>query len=150
MTSRYTLAVDVLNRIHRLDPTVLPQLIEFRVPCNEALADDPTVQVQAREICPSCRGTLWTEDENWEPERPWNGERSIGEGLIPCGACNEGGWSVDPKEPGMDPGYEVGLLGIINGLFGVRWEDGPGFIGARSDGDGNLLGFAVLGEEDVR
>lgn len=37
--------VEVLNRIHKADPTVLPALIEQRVPCNQAVADDPTVQV---------------------------------------------------------------------------------------------------------
>lgn len=42
-----TKIVEVLNRIHKLDPTVLPALIETRVPCNEELADDPAVQVLA-------------------------------------------------------------------------------------------------------
>jgi hypothetical protein len=91
MTSRYDLAVGVLNRIHEADPSVLPQLIDFRVPCNDAIVNDSTVQVAL-----------------------------------------------------VDDEYRVGLLGIINGLFGVRWEDGPGFIGVQMDGDGKLLCFAVL------
>jgi hypothetical protein len=37
--------IDTLNRIHAADPTVLPALINHRVECNEAVADDPSVQV---------------------------------------------------------------------------------------------------------
>lgn len=69
--------IDVLNRIHEKDPTVLPALINYRVPCNDVLAEDPTVQV----------------------------------GITP-----EGGW-------------EVGLLGILNGVCGVNAND-IGFIAA--------------------
>ena len=81
-------AIEVLNRIHSTDPTVLPQLIAYRVPCNEGLVDDPTVQVGVHD------GTA-----------------------------------------------EVGLLGIINGIFGVD-ERSWGFIAAIYDDDGVLLGFA--------
>jgi hypothetical protein len=83
-------AIEVLNRIHTKDPTVLQQLIEHRVPCNAKLLYDETVQV--------------------------------GPG------------------PGYE-GYEVGLLGIVNGLFGVD-ESGAGLIGACYDDDHNLIGFA--------
>ncbi len=38
-------AIEVLNRVNEADPTVLPLLIDYRVPCNRAVADDPTVQV---------------------------------------------------------------------------------------------------------
>lgn len=38
-------AVRVLNEINALDPTVMPKLIEYRVECNEVLANHPTVQV---------------------------------------------------------------------------------------------------------
>jgi hypothetical protein len=38
-------AVKILNEIHQLDPTVLQPIIDYRVPCNEALANHPTVQV---------------------------------------------------------------------------------------------------------
>lgn len=79
-------AIEVLNRIHAADPTVLPALIEHRVTCNEAVADDPTVQV----------------------------------GLRPDGTA------------------EVGLLGIINGLFGAN-ERGWGYIGAVWSHDGGTL-----------
>lgn len=82
-------AIDVLNRINELDSTVLPQLIKYRVPCNEALADDPTVQV----------GKL------------------------------------------MDGAWEVGLLGIINGFFGVD-ENEVGYIYAHLDGLGGILKFS--------
>ena len=42
---RLLACVEMLNEIHRLDPTVMPKLIAFRVPCNEALANHPSVQV---------------------------------------------------------------------------------------------------------
>jgi hypothetical protein len=93
-------AVAVLNRIHAADPTVLMALISHRVPCNGALADDPTVQV----------------------------------GPLPKDA---------PVRNGRE--WEVGLLGIVNGLFGTRSRNGPGFIGAVADDDGKLIEFKVLG-----
>lgn len=40
-------AIDALNRLHQTDPKVLPALIEYRVPCNRAVADDPSIQVNA-------------------------------------------------------------------------------------------------------
>lgn len=81
-------AIDVLNRIHAADPSVLPALIAQRVPCNDAVANDPSVQVMQAED-----GTL-----------------------------------------------SVGLLGIVNGLFGVD-AAGSGFIAAEYD-EGHLTGFA--------
>ena len=81
--------VDKLNEIHQLDPTVLEALIDYRVPCNQALADHPSVQVGKTEN-----------------------------------------------------GYEVGLLGILNGLVGVK-SDGWGFIGASYD-DGHLDKFVIV------
>jgi hypothetical protein len=48
-----------------------------------------------------CGGRRWVEDKNWSPQYPelWKGERSPGDGLVPCGSCNFGGWDVDPVEP---------------------------------------------------
>lgn len=94
-------AVAVLNRIHESDPTVLPALIGYRVPCNYRLMRDPTVQVGPRR---------------------------------------------DLTPGGLFPGrvYEVGLLGIINGLFGVHGESSTGYIGAQYDGDHRLVEFVVL------
>jgi hypothetical protein len=37
--------VDLLNELHGLDPEFLQPLIETRVPCNEAVANHPTVTV---------------------------------------------------------------------------------------------------------
>lgn len=79
-------AVEVLNRIHQADPTVLPALIGHRVPCNEELADDPSVQVGV-----------------------------------------------------LESGYEVGILGVINGLIGANEQ--VGFIAAVYDDDGALTHF---------
>lgn len=90
MTDHIDDAIAVLNRIHETDPTVLPKLIFYRVPCNEALSDDPTVQV----------GRSDKEDADWE----------------------------------------VGLLGIINGLFGIQ-EDGFGYIVAQFE-EGSILRFS--------
>lgn len=56
--------------------------------------------------CRSCRGTLWTDDECWQPEDYLARAYALGEyvrtprdGLIPCGACNFAGWANDPREP---------------------------------------------------
>ncbi len=83
-------AIEVLNRVHQADPSVLPALIDHRVPCNLAVADDPTVQVG------KIKGT-----EQWE----------------------------------------VGLLGIVNGLYGVQGPKAVGFIAAEYDDDHNLTHF---------
>jgi len=87
-------AIEVLNRIHKTDPTVLPELIFHRVQCNKALADDETVQVGKKE------------------------------------------WVVEEEDT-----YEVGILGIINGLFGVD-EKSWGFIYANFDDKGTLVDFS--------
>ena len=99
-------AIDVLNRIHAADPTVLPALIDHRVECNRALADDPTVQV----------------------------------GVIPG--------METMTTPGFDR-YNVGLLGIINGIFGIRSlseaHGTQGWIAAVYDADRNLKHFTLTG-----
>jgi hypothetical protein len=82
-------AIEVLNRIHKADPTVLPALIFHRVECNHQVAEDKTVQV----------GTV------------------------------------------SNGGYEVGILGIINGIFGVD-ENGWGHIYANFDDEGTLVDFS--------
>lgn len=86
------LAIEVLNRVHAADPTVLPALIGYRVPCNVAVADDPTVQVG--------------------------------------------------KIDGADEAWEVGLLGVVNGLYGVQGERAVGYIAAHYDDDHRLTHFA--------
>lgn len=68
----------------------------------ERAADYGTAAEQAHELATcSCGGRRWVEDENWQPE-PWamgtKPRRRPGEGLIPCGGCNFGGWDVDPVE----------------------------------------------------
>lgn len=90
-------AVDVLNRIHSKDPSVLPALITYRVPCNEELAADETVQV---------------------------GQLNAGE---------EAKW-------------EVGFLGILNGIFGIN-DKGRGYIYAHFDDEKNLTHFSTSLEE---
>jgi len=47
----------------------------------------------------------------------------------------------------ITPGLaEVGMLGIINGIFGVN-DENIGFIAAETTVDGMLLGFCVYGKE---
>lgn len=87
-------ALAVLNRIHAADPRVMPLLLGTRVMCNEALADDPTVQV---------------------------------------GCVRR---TVDVV-PGV---WEVGFLGILNGIFGVD-ETGWGYIAAKFSDAGDLIEF---------
>ena len=67
--------------------------------------------------------------------------------------CNDGLASHPTVQVAKQPGgYHVGLLGVLNGLCGVK-PDGRGFIEARfEDQDGEfpgLIGFEVLdpGEE---
>jgi hypothetical protein len=45
-----------------------------------------------------------------------------------------------------DPAHEVGILGIINGLFGTR-TDGWGFITAIIEDDGRVLRFDLTRRE---
>ncbi|MGH9094977.1 MAG: hypothetical protein ACRDXE_07440 [Acidimicrobiales bacterium] len=114
-------AVAVLDRIHAADPTVLPALIEFRVACNRKVGDDPTVQIGTAEhgapICPWCGAVLaeWDHDTD----------------------CPRSG-------PRLEASGSVGLLGVINGLFGAD-ENGVGFIAAcyADDGTGPLTGFKL-------
>lgn len=49
----------VLNRAVKADRKAIAQLLEYRVPCNQALADDPTIQVRSCcEIQPYAVGLL--------------------------------------------------------------------------------------------
>lgn len=80
-------AVEVLNRALDADPDAISELIFTRVPCNDALADDPTIQVGARE-------------------------------------------HKGAPVPGTT---EVGILGIINGIFGVHPGTGYGRIAVDAD-----------------
>ena len=79
--------IDLLNEIHAADPKAMLQLIEGRIPCNEKLAEHPTVQ------------------------------------CLTVGGVNM-----------------VGILGVINGIFGVN-ERGVGGIAALFNSSGELTGF---------
>lgn len=80
-------AVEVLNDALRCDQEVVQKLIETRLPCNEKLAEHPTIQVS-----------------------------------------------------GIEGTAKVGLLGIINGVFGIC-NDGKGYIIAIYDESERLIGF---------
>lgn len=92
--------IEYLNSLLEVDRSAIAALVANHVPCNQALADHPTVQVGA-----------------------------------------QGG------------GHHVGLLGILNGLCGIRL-DGFGYIGACFDEDPddgqimNLVKFFML-DDDV-
>jgi hypothetical protein len=78
------------------DPDAMQSLVEARVQCNQALADDVTIQ---------------------------------------CGQLGAGKW-------------EVGALGLINGLLGVR-SNGCGYVAAvYNTTETKLIGFKVLGGEE--
>lgn len=81
----------LLNELVVLDPDCIKAFVFQRVPCNEAVADHPTIQVH------------------------------------------------QPK--GEKP--TVGLLGILNGIFGIQ-EDGMGALCAEVDDNNKLIGFRPI------
>jgi len=92
-SERASRIVALLNEAFGLDPEALSALHRSRVPCNEALARHPAIQVRRH-----------------------------------------------------DKGYDVGLVGLLNGLSGVDAE-GRGAVAAIVDIDvtpHRLLGFEVL------
>lgn len=98
-------ALKILNEAVKRDPDAIKELINARVPCNEVLADHPTIQVAALNDNHFYGGTVTR--------------------------------------------YEVGLLGILNGIFSID-QNGCGYIASETDDSGNLIGFKLLGEEDVK
>jgi len=79
--------VALFNEAFALDPVAISTLVNYRVPCNDALANHQTIQC----------GTA----ENWRKRRP-----------------NTHGLPDDAQ------GSVVGLLGLLNGIFG-KPEGGP-------------------------
>ena len=51
-------AVRLLNEVLALDPDAMNQLISSRVPCNESLADHPTIQVHGDPVSVGLLGFL--------------------------------------------------------------------------------------------
>ena len=92
-------AVNLLNEMLEADAEALQSLVEDRCPCNEAMAEHPTIQV---------------------------GERT--------------------GEPLAEKRWEVGLLGVMNGLFGID-EAGAGEI-VMMKRDGEIIGFAQKNNVD--
>lgn len=78
-----------LNKILKLDPSVINQLFNYRVLCNNNITNHPTIQVESNEI--------------------------------------------DEKD-------YVGILGILNGLFGVN-EKNRGYICMIIDDNNNIIKF---------
>lgn len=59
------------------------------------LTESGRLLVPTAEPC-SCDGRRWVDDEGWSPDPGERAEvRRPGAGLVPCGFCNHGGWSVD-------------------------------------------------------
>lgn len=80
--------IELLNELIRIDANAMAALIANRVPCNEQMANHPTVQCRAQH-----------------------------------------------------GGFHVGMLGILNGLFGVIDYSGWGPITFVFDDGGDLVGF---------
>src|SRR6266446_4329329 len=87
----------LLNEARVLDPDALALLVGTRVWCNEALANHPTIQVSSSEACGDA--SCLCEDASLQTTLP-------------------DGISLERKK------WRVGLIGILNGLFGT-YEDGP-------------------------
>lgn len=99
-------AVNVLNEALRRDPSAIQALFAHRVPCNSALAQDPTIQVAQ-------------------------------EGEAVPGGRSHSSWSL-------------GMMGLLNGLFGID-ERGWGHICGRWDTEsGTLLGFELTDSAPTR
>lgn len=80
--------VDFLNELLKIDSKAINELFNIRIPCNEALQDHPTVQVNHK--------------------------------------------------------GEVGILGILNGLFGIQ-ENGQGYIAIELDNESSPINrFLIL------
>lgn len=82
------------------------------------------------QVCRSCNGTGWVDDQNWWPE-DWQiragVQREEAAGLIPCGACSHGDWSTyrdERTEPTMveDRLDRSEVLDLIAGLLAERDE----------------------------
>jgi len=65
--------LDVLNRAVEKDPGAMSALVEQRIPCNRALADDPTIQVAAKDddfkvgFLGVLNGCFGVDDDGWGP-----------------------------------------------------------------------------------
>ena len=113
------LADEIIARLNKLceNPQVradLCKLIETRIPCTKATLDHPTIQAS-------------------QPEKV--------AGLCECGAYgpSSSGWC-----PICNPEPQVGFLGLLNGLVGIRPEGrlkGWGFIAAVFDDNKQLVRF---------
>ena len=87
--------VEFLNSLLVIDKAAVQRLVDARTPCNQALADHPTVQ---------------------------------------CGKRGDG--------------FEVGILGVLNGLLGVD-GDGWGFLCAVYEDDGTVRCFSRTPPREV-
>jgi len=123
--------VKLLNEAVKLDPAAMRALVEARVPCNEALADHPTIQVSAY-------------NEQTGKPTPGNfkvgilgllnglfGTDSVGWGFITanfdvwCNTCQEAKTCTDDVKVGKpcpDCGEKL-LLGDLQGFEVKRWHD---------------------------
>jgi hypothetical protein len=119
-------AVRVLNRMLNADPEATSALFSHRVPCNKALTNDPTIQVHCE--------TLFRD--------PAIGFRGVDSQGNPSPDTTV---RVRPRKARgsvIKSSPTVGVLGIINGLFGVD-KDGWGPIAMFQD---NLKINAAPGE----
>jgi hypothetical protein len=120
--------VALLNEINKLDPSVIKHFVCDRIKCNEALANHPSVQVGVmKKVCPQCLGKkrVWADGWGGAIDTPEEGD---------CFTCKGTGLILAE--------CEVGLVGILNGLF--PREDGWGDIAVLMNEDGAVSGFELL------
>lgn len=102
-------------------------------------------RIVANRIRPCSCTNGWVDDENWSPyddEGPRHRRRTEGDGLIPCGFCNLGGWDHDPDDgpvpvdPNDSDQIAAELLAEVERLTGE--QRGESFYAIRFT-DGELI-----------
>ena len=77
--------LDVMNSVYKADPKAIRELMETRVPCNDRLADHPTVAVSREKkvgILGILNGITWKNGERFEAMYDENDEL-VGFRLMP-------------------------------------------------------------------
>jgi hypothetical protein len=139
-------AITFLNELVEADPQALHQLIEFRAPCNGIMADHPTVQIvdhpmAVGEPCPY---------DGVQFKRVPGYEEGYG-----CPVCKGLSYHLLLEEDTVERAHvrRVGLLGILNGLFGTLPagpKEGWGPIAAVFDDQGQLTGFNYTDDSSIK
>lgn len=100
----------ILNQALEADPAAITAMVNMRVTCNDALAGHPTIQCRVGVRAHDVIASAWA-----DPHRP----SALGD---------------------EEKTTTVGLLGILNGIAGIR-SDGMGYIAAVVEDDGTISSF---------